>query len=121
MSSGKVAPEEIIDNFRELAVKHSEAAEKSDYRKANKIFDELESLFKRFQGDETLEEIVITTLLKDDDIRIRVQASMKALRLKKHIQESMNIIEEAQHQTVFRILRVDSHMALKVWQERGTF
>ena len=121
MGSDKYTLEQIIDNFKDLAIKHSDAAEKSDHRKANRIFDKLENLFNRFQGDDILADKIITNLLKDDDIRIRVQAAMISLSLKKHIQEAKKILKQAEQQTDFRILRVDAHMALKVWREQGYF
>jgi hypothetical protein len=116
--------QKLIADYQDLAIRQSDATEdalrnRHAYKVINKMSDKIWKLFNRFRADDTLVEEVLTRSLHSEDIRVRTWAAVHLLTLKKHINESLEVLKEASNKNDMKMLSFDAKQTIEIWERQG--
>jgi hypothetical protein len=105
-------------DIEELAISWGEALKIGDYRKANKQNSAVTRLTREFINDKKLGEAVLIPLLRHPSPSVRLLASVHALDLGIHTQESEDTLISIAGDPSIRAIRLMAQINLSEWNKK---
>jgi hypothetical protein len=110
---------DILEEYKNAAIKYCSALQVGDHKTANKQYAVLKKIYMKLQKDDLLAGKVLDSLLTHKDVRLRIPAAAHSLGLKRNIVKAEKALEETSHMKDIGVLQMDSEMALRIWKAQG--
>lgn len=92
---------------------------KAEVKRNNKSVDKLMQIFEQIKKQEGYAEAVYTDLLNYDDDRVRFEAAVCCLKLKKRVREAETVLKCISRQNSNPLISFSAEMVLNKWKEDG--
>jgi hypothetical protein len=111
--------EKLRQHYEQLAIQHNEAIDKGDRRAANRTYHRLQKLFDSVRQNSDIVRKLMSSVLKSQDVRVRVWAAAHCLSLKINIEEAEKTLAEVSNNNKYKLLSFTAEKTLEVWKEQG--
>ena len=119
MDSISIDIKKLLVKYRKWAIQHGQGSSEGDYRKTNKAYKELTKIFNLFENNQKIADIILSILLRDDDVNTRIFAASHSLGLSKYIEQSKEVLKQIANEKKFGIISFNAEMTLRVWEKQG--
>ena len=94
---------------------------KAEVKRNNKSVDKLIQIFEKIRSREGYAQQIYVDLLNYNDDRVRFEAAICCLKLKKNIKEAEKVLKHISQLNPNPAIRFSAEMVLDKWKERGGF
>lgn len=111
-----------MDKTRERIIElclHLFGETKAEVKRNNKSVDKLMQIFEQIKKQDGYAEAVYTDLLNYDDDRVRFEAAVCCLKLKKRVREAETVLKCISRQNSKPLISFSAEMVLNKWKEDG--
>ncbi len=92
---------------------------KAEVKRNNKSVDKLARIFEQIKKQDGYAEAVYTDLLNYDDDRVRFEAAVCCLKLKKKVREAETVLKCISRQNANPLISFSAETVLNKWKEDG--
>lgn len=111
-----------MDKTRERIIElclHLFGETKAEVKRNNKSVDKLMQIFEQIKKQDGYAEAVYTDLLNYDDDRVRFEAAVCCLKLKKRVREAEAVLKCISRQNANPLISFSAETVLNKWKEDG--
>jgi len=111
-----------MDHVREEIIEqcsHLFGETKAEVKRNNKSVDKLMQIFEQIKEQSEYAEAVYTDLLNYDDDKVRFEAAVCCLKLKKKVREAKMVLKCISQQNSNPAIRFSAEMVLETWENNG--